>query len=527
MSIRTFCIYISFFIGLLGLTSCIRTKPQGKILIKVPERELSGIISQKNKNISPFTYRFWADPIGVYPEPGDLEASFQLSWNKDGLFLHFEVIDDDFSPDTNTVWNGDAIEIFLSPERGSEDICQIAVIPFSNKPVCIFYPQKLQKISNLFSGEIISSSLNLNGQKRVTDIELKFNNLQVSEKTSLAGSRFALQVYIDDADEKDPVKNKLVWYPDWDSHIYSTSMFLVELSDNSITSLPGSSRLVITDDSLVNLYVFGTREGNQISIYKNGDLIEKSKSGSHEIYFPDTFDLTSLHLNLDSDTVFVSINNDPLCLHELLLSPRRYERTREKRFQSDIRNFIYQDRQHFPKPNGTLFIGSSSIVRWETLSEDFPELSIIKRGFGGSTSPEALMYADKIALPYKPSQIIYYEGDNDIVMGLSPIEIKNYVMAFINKINSSLPETKIYILSPKPSIKRMFFWDKYEETHKLLKELEKNYSNVRYVDVSSIMFDSSGKLDKSLFVEDGIHMNSAGYSLWKNAIRMELGLPIK
>jgi len=333
-----------------------------------------------------------------------------------------------------------------------------------------------------------------------------------------------MQAYVDDKDQDGSDKNIVVWYPVGQSYSSSTSMFTVNLHEKRQTIFKGSSRLVITDNEKLNLYVFGASEGDKIQIYRNGIFIKDFKSASASTYLPDSFDISTFGIDTENDSLFVSIKGESLCLHELILAPRLYEKIPEKKFERDIRNFRLRDRQLFPPENATLFIGSSSIVRWETLKKDFPELDIIHRGFGGSNSAEALMYMDQIALPYKPSKIVYYEGDNDVPQGLSADEISQNIKLFIDKVSMILPETKIYILSPKPSINRMHLWEKYRQTHTSLRNLADAYENVIYVDVSSPMFLPNGKLNHSLFVEDGIHMNEEGYKIWTEVLRKELGL---
>ena len=52
-------------------------------------------------------------------------------------------------------------------------------------------------------------------------------------------------------------------------------------------------------------------------------------------------------------------------------------------FDNEIRDFNHQDSLSFPKPNGILFIGSSSIRKWTDLEKRFSNSPIIRRGVGG------------------------------------------------------------------------------------------------------------------------------------------------
>src|SRR4051812_19583813 len=55
--------------------------------------------------------------------------------------------------------------------------------------------------------------------------------------------------------------------------------------------------------------------------------------------------------------------------------------TSPERWEKDIRAFEKADRTS-PQPRGAiLFIGASSVRRWSTLAQDFPEYTVINRGF--------------------------------------------------------------------------------------------------------------------------------------------------
>jgi len=89
-------------------------------------------------------------------------------------------------------------------------------------------------------------------------------------------------------------------------------------------------------------------------------------------------------------------------------------------WEEAIAQFEQQDREQFPPGNAILFVGSSSIKMWKTLAEDFAPLTVINRGFGGSRIEDSIHFADRIIIPYNPSVIVLYAGDNDIAPGRLP-----------------------------------------------------------------------------------------------------------
>src|SRR5579859_458301 len=83
-------------------------------------------------------------------------------------------------------------------------------------------------------------------------------------------------------------------------------------------------------------------------------------------------------------------------------------------FRDEIAAFKHQDSIYPVKPGAILFVGSSSFRFWENLQSYFPEHKVINRGFGGSTLPDVIRYANDIIFPYRPGQIVIYCGDNDL-----------------------------------------------------------------------------------------------------------------
>ncbi len=133
----------------------------------------------------------------------------------------------------------------------------------------------------------------------------------------------------------------------------------------------------------------------------------------------------------------------------LAAEPQKHDPTR---WESTIEKFEAQDKASPPPTGGALFIGSSSIRKWN-LDKTFPDRKdTINRGFGGSQMADSAHYADRIAIPYKPRVIVVYAGDNDIAAGKSPQTVLADYQAFVKKIHAALPNTRIVYIAIKPSI---------------------------------------------------------------------------
>lgn len=168
-----------------------------------------------------------------------------------------------------------------------------------------------------------------------------------------------------------------------------------------------------------------------------------------------------------------------------------------------------------------VFAGSSSIRFWDT-SRYFPDVNIVNHGFGGSETSDLVCYVDDLILSVTPSQIFVYEGDNDLSSGKSIEIVVADMKTLLRILKRNLPDTPIHIISPKPSIARWNLRKQYVELNKELQALCESKELVTFIDVWNPMLDEKGKLKKDLFIEDGLHMNDAGYDIWTAAIRPHL-----
>src|SRR5688572_28291176 len=139
-----------------------------------------------------------------------------------------------------------------------------------------------------------------------------------------------------------------------------------------------------------------------------------------------------------------------------------------KRWEKDIAAFEAMDRKNPPEKGGVLFVGSSSIRLWTNIAQDFPNLKVISRGFGGSHLPDTTYFAERIIFPYEPSKIVLYAGDNDIARGRSPEQVAADFRALVEKVHAQLPKTKIYYLAVKPSPSRWHLSPQGREANRLI-----------------------------------------------------------
>jgi lysophospholipase L1-like esterase len=191
-------------------------------------------------------------------------------------------------------------------------------------------------------------------------------------------------------------------------------------------------------------------------------------------------------------------------------------------FAKDINAFADADQASPPPHGATLFIGSSSIRLWKTLAQDFPQHQVMNRGFGGSQIIDSVNYADRIVIPCRPKHIVMYAGGNDLNAGKSPAQVFADFRAFVNKIHTALPDTRISYISIAPNPARWSQVAKVREANRLIQGYTKHRRGLAFINVFHPMLGPDGLPRPEIFVADRLHMNEKGYKLWTRIVEPHL-----
>lgn len=191
------------------------------------------------------------------------------------------------------------------------------------------------------------------------------------------------------------------------------------------------------------------------------------------------------------------------------------------RFSEEVHVFSIEDEVRPAPECATLFVGSSSIRFWFGIDQDFPGRKIIKRGFGGATIADINFRFDTVIGRYRPRQIVFYAGENDLDMGMTPDAAAAQFEAFMHRKREVHGATPVFFVSAKPSPAR---WQQFAAQSDLNRRIEATAAREQdlvFVDIATPML-ANGEPRADLYISDRLHMNRKGYAIWKNRVGAEL-----
>lgn len=189
-------------------------------------------------------------------------------------------------------------------------------------------------------------------------------------------------------------------------------------------------------------------------------------------------------------------------------------------YYQDIQKFLQKDKLSPVDPGLILFTGSSSFTMWKDLQQAFPNYPLLNRAFGGSTLPDLIRYTYDVVLPYRPKQVVIYCGENDLANAdtLAPEEVLNRVKTLFSMIRINLPQTRISYVSIKPSPVRIGIQKRVLKANALIKSFMVRQTQADFIDIYEAMLDKQGNMREELYLSDRLHMQAAGYEIWKKII---------
>jgi lysophospholipase L1-like esterase len=198
--------------------------------------------------------------------------------------------------------------------------------------------------------------------------------------------------------------------------------------------------------------------------------------------------------------------------------PRVFEPDPE-RFASAIAEFQATDAANPPPKGAIVCTGSSSMRMWHPrIKDDLPGLTLLTRGFGGSHYTDLIHYLEALVFKYQPRALLLYEGDNDANYGKTPERIFQDFKFLAEQCREQIPDLRLYIIGSKPSLARWAIAEQMQRSNAMIQDYCRTNPGFTYIDVWPQLLDGNGQVRPELFMEDELHLNSAGYDRWTAAI---------
>jgi hypothetical protein len=195
-----------------------------------------------------------------------------------------------------------------------------------------------------------------------------------------------------------------------------------------------------------------------------------------------------------------------------------------KAWEGDIEKFEQLDISKSYPSDAILFAGSSSIRLWSTIGKDMMPYNVIQRGYGGAKLSDFTVYADRIIYPH-PCQAIVIFVANDISGNendKSPLEVSQLFRKTLYIIRRKFTDTPVFWISITPTPSRWAVWPEIKEANGMIKEICESHRNTYFIDTEKYFLNSSGLPRTELFLDDKLHLNAKGYTIWASIIKNEL-----
>lgn len=187
------------------------------------------------------------------------------------------------------------------------------------------------------------------------------------------------------------------------------------------------------------------------------------------------------------------------------------------RYAHQIDAFAIEDQSLAPAPVNVVFVGSSSIRKWD-LAQSFPNMPAINRGFGGSELSDVDFFLKETVLKYDPDIVVVYAGENDIAGHKSGHTVLEDYKAIVGRLLAHNSTMSIIYISIKPTPAKWSSWKNMSAANDKIRAYSQEYENLFFVDVAEKMLDKSEETQAHLYIEDEIHLSPTGYEIWTEAL---------
>jgi hypothetical protein len=167
-----------------------------------------------------------------------------------------------------------------------------------------------------------------------------------------------------------------------------------------------------------------------------------------------------------------------------------------------------------------VFVGSSSIRRWEGLVLAYSDYSPLQRGFGGAQLGEVAHFADELVVRHAPRAVVLFAGTNDVNAGVAPTVVVDRFRCFRYRIGHGLGwHVPVVFVGITPTPARWAEWPQASAVNAAIAQLAVSDPAISYADVPAAFLATGSPPKASLFAPDQLHLSAEGYALWDQVLR--------
>jgi hypothetical protein len=201
------------------------------------------------------------------------------------------------------------------------------------------------------------------------------------------------------------------------------------------------------------------------------------------------------------------------------------------KWETDIAKFETLTQTEPIVDDAILYYGSSSIRRWNSLTEDMAPWPAIQRGYGGAKLPDIIHYAPRVLKPFlgetnpKRCKAIVLFVANDIVgkeSDATPEEVTELFTKLHKWIRSHDGTLPIFWIEVTPTPSRWKAWPKILASTKQIEAIVDTDKNSHIVLTAGAYLGLDGRPRADLFVDDRLHLSGSGYHQWSLLIKSQL-----
>ena len=195
-----------------------------------------------------------------------------------------------------------------------------------------------------------------------------------------------------------------------------------------------------------------------------------------------------------------------------------------ERWGDEIKKLEALDAQEPDPQDAVLFVGSSSIRRWDDIEIDMAPYHPIRRGYGGAKYSDVAVFAARLLQPHQYRALVLFVG-NDVTGkpdDPEPGQVERWVRSIISVSHEHQPQSPVFLIEVTPTEKRFAAWPRIRAVNASLREVALSTPDTYFIATAGQFLDPKGHPRDEFFVDDRLHLNGAGYDLWSELIRRRL-----